>query len=78
MFATCTSIETVSVGFLDLRCSRWRRSSRLPGLDILWSFIPIALPVFALVVPWTFAQPAVSRFAVLMTDCFLGDSSAIG
>ena len=73
--AACAPVESLSVGLLDLRCSRWRRS-RLPGLDILWSFIAIPIPALALVVLWAFARP-VSRLVALVTDSFLGKSGTI-
>jgi hypothetical protein len=76
--AVCTPVESLSIGLLDLRSSRWRRS-RLPGLDILWSYIsiPIAISAFALVVLRAFARP-MSRFVALVTDSFLGKSGTVG
>ncbi len=74
--AACTTVESLSIDLLDLRRSRWSRS-RLPGLDILWSFISIAISTFALVIVRGFTWP-MSRFVALVTDSFLGKSGASG
>ena len=75
--ASCTPIEGLSIGLLVLRCSRWRRR-RLPvGLDILWPFVPAAIPAFALIVVFrAFARP-VSRFVALVTDSFLASPAPL-